>query len=353
MSKLTGLNAIGMERKKMCGLSAGEMHDFIKDEGFSHEHALSIANAIYKKGAVSFFSVSKIPKKLMEFLSSRAETGVYSSVAAEISGDGTKKYLFMNRDGLHFESVFIPDGKRNTVCVSTQSGCRMGCPFCVTGKYGFHGNLDAGDIVNQVIGISEAEMVTHVVFMGMGEPMDNIENVIKACSILSAEWGKALSQVNITVSTVGITPGVKKFLEKSGCNLTLSLFSPFPEERRMVVPAETKYPANGIIDIMRDYPLGRKRRLSVAYVMIKGVNDTDRHLEGLKELLGGTGIRINLLPYHSIGNEINRSSPVERMMFFKHNLVTSGISSSIRKSRGADISAACGLLASGFNHEAL
>jgi len=344
---------IDMERKKMCGLNAGEMHDFIKNEGFSHEHALALANAIYKKGAGNFFSIPKIPKKLMGFLSSCAVTGVYSPVTSEKSSDGTKKYLFTNQDGLQFESVFIPDGKRNTVCVSTQSGCRMGCPFCVTGKYGFHGNLDAGDIINQVIGISEADMITHVVFMGMGEPMDNIENVIKACGILSAEWGKALSQANITVSTVGITPGVKKFLEKSGCNLTLSLFSPFPDERRMVVPAETKYPANSIIDIMRSYPLGKKRRLSVAYVMINGVNDTDRHLGGLKELLGGTGIRVNLLPYHMIGNDINCSSPVERMMYFKHNLVTSGISASIRESRGADISAACGLLASGFKHEAL
>jgi 23S rRNA (adenine2503-C2)-methyltransferase len=342
-----------MERKKMCGLSAVEMHDFIKDEGFSHEHALALSNAIYKRGTESFSSVPKIPKKLIEFLSSCAATGVYNPVTSEKSVDGTIKYLFKNRNGLHFESVFIPDGKRNTVCVSTQSGCRMGCPFCVTGKYGFHGNLDAGDIVNQVIGISEAKTVTHVVFMGMGEPMDNIENVIKACGILSAEWGKALRQVNITVSTVGITPGVRQFLEKSGCNLTLSLFSPFPDERRMVVPAETKYPANSIIDIMKSYPPGKKRRLSVAYVMISGVNDTDRHLSGLKELLGGTGIRVNLLSYHRIGNEESRSASVERMMYFKHNLVTSGISASIRKSRGADISAACGLLASGFKHEAL
>jgi 23S rRNA (adenine2503-C2)-methyltransferase len=342
-----------IERKKMCGLSAVEMHDFIKYEGFSHGHALALSNAIYKKGTESFFSIPKIPKKMIEFLSSCAVTGVYSPVASEKSVDGTIKYLFTNRDGLHFESVFIPDGKRKTVCVSTQSGCRMGCPFCVTGRYGFNGNLDAGDIVNQVIGISEAETVTHVVLMGMGEPMDNTDNVIKACGILSSEWGKALRQVNITVSTVGITPGVSQFLEMSGCNLTLSLFSPFPEERRMVVPAETKYPANSIIDIMKSYPLGKKRRLSVAYVMISGVNDTERHLGGLKKLLGGTGIRVNLLSYHRIGNEENRSASVERMMYFKHNLVTSGISASIRKSRGADISAACGLLASGFKHEGL
>jgi 23S rRNA (adenine2503-C2)-methyltransferase len=229
----------------------------------------------------------------------------------------------------------------------------MGCPFCVTGKYGFHGNLDAGDIVNQVIGIPEAERVTHVVFMGMGEPLDNLENVMKACDILSAEWGKAISQGNITVSTVGIKPGVKQLLENSSCNLTLSLFSPFPDERRMVIPAEIKNPVTSIIEIMKNYPIRKKRRLSVAYVMIDGVNDTDKHLRGLKVMLAGTKIRINLLPYHTIGNETNSSSPLERMMFFKHNLVTSGISASIRKSRGADISAACGLLASGLQQKVL
>lgn len=342
-----------MTSKRICGLTAGEISTLIQTEGFSEHHALVVANAIYKKGAGDFSGISGIPKRLIGFLSSCTETGIYKPDTIETSADNSKKYLFRNRDGLYFETVFIPDGKRNTVCVSTQSGCRMGCPFCVTGKYGFHGNLDAGDIVNQVIGIHESESVTHVVFMGMGEPLDNPENVMKACNILSAEWGKAISQGNITVSTVGINPGVKQFLENSSCNLTLSLFSPFPEERRMVIPAEIKYPASDIIEIMKNYPVRKKRRLSVAYVMINSVNDTDKHLRGLKEMLVGTKIRINLLPYHRIGNETYRSSPYERMMFFKHNLVTSGISASIRKSRGEDISAACGLLAAGLHQKVL
>jgi 23S rRNA m2A2503 methyltransferase len=342
-----------MKKKAICGLSAGELYDVIKDDGFNNEHALIIVNAIYKKGITDFSGLTKLPKKLREYLKSSLISGIYTPLASEISNDGSKKYLFRNSNGIQFETVFIPDGKRNTVCVSTQSGCRMGCPFCVTGKYGFHGNLGAGDIVNQVIGIPEAEKVTHVVFMGMGEPLDNIENVIMACRILSAEWGKALSQGNITVSTVGITPGVKQFLEKSGCNLTLSLYSPFPDERRMVVPAETNYPAKSIIELMANYPVKKNRRLSVAYVMIKNINDTDKHLNGLKEMFRGTGIRINLLPYHEIGDDLNSSSTADRMMFFKHSLVTSGISASVRRSRGADISAACGLLASGLEHAGL
>jgi 23S rRNA (adenine2503-C2)-methyltransferase len=224
----------------------------------------------------------------------------------------------------------------------------MGCPFCVTGKYGFRGNLSVQDIINQVISIPESGTITHVVFMGMGEPMDNIDNVLKACNILSAEWGLAISQRNITVSTVGITAGVEIFLTHSNCNLTLSLYSPFPEERYRAVPAEKKYPAGQIIDMMKNYPVLKKRRMSIAYVMISGINDTDRHLEGLISLLRQSKIRINLLPYHSIPDDENASSSVERMQHFKHQLVISGISASIRKSRGSDISAACGLLASGL-----
>jgi 23S rRNA (adenine2503-C2)-methyltransferase len=225
----------------------------------------------------------------------------------------------------------------------------MGCPFCMTAKYGFHGNLSTGDILTQVLGITPGGSVTHVVFMGMGEPLDNLDSVLKACKILTSEAGMALSPHNITVSTVGITPGVKRFLEESDCNLTLSLFSPFADERKSVVPAEKKYPASEIIEFMKTYPLKKKRRLSIAYVMIKSINDTERHLNGLKDMLKGTGIRVNLLPYHHAANDQVTSSDNGRMIYFKHNLVISGISASVRRSRGADISAACGLLASGLN----
>jgi 23S rRNA (adenine2503-C2)-methyltransferase len=224
----------------------------------------------------------------------------------------------------------------------------MGCPFCVTGRYGFHGNLSAGEIVNQVISIPYASKVTHVVFMGMGEPMDNLENVLKACIILTAEWGLAISPRNITVSTVGITPGIEKFLGNSECNLTLSLHSPFSDERKLVVPVEKRYPVHEIVQIMKNYPVKKKRRMTIAYVMIKNLNDTDIHLEGIKTLLAGSKIRVNLLQYHKMPDDQHISSSPERMQFFKHSLVISGISASIRKSRGVDISAACGLLASGL-----
>jgi 23S rRNA (adenine2503-C2)-methyltransferase len=337
-----------MVKKSLCGLTSDEIFNFIEQYGCTHNHALRISNSIYKKRISSISLIPEIPKTLINELVSHTETGIYPPVASEISADNTIKYLFRTEDGKLFETVCMPDEKRNTICVSTQSGCRMGCPFCITGKYGFHGNLTAGEIVNQVIGIPSAGLITHVVFMGMGEPMDNLENVLKACKILTSAWGLSLSPRNITVSTVGITPGVINFLERSDCNLTLSLYSPFASERKLTIPAENKYPALEIIKLMKNYPVKRKRRLSVAYVMIKDVNDTCSHLEKLKELLKDSGIRVNLLPYHKVADDSNTGSSADRLQFFKHSLVLSGISASIRRSRGEDISAACGLLARGL-----
>jgi len=334
-----------MVKKSLCGLTAEEIFSLIEPSGFTLSHAISISNSIYKKSTVEISQITKIPKKLKEELASDTYSGIFMPVASEVSVDKTVKYLFRTETGKEFETVYIPDNKRNTVCVSTQSGCRMGCLFCVTARYGFRGNLSAGEIVNQIISIPNAGKVTHVVFMGMGEPMDNLDNVLKACEIITAGWGLALSPRNVTISTVGLTPGIEKFLESSDCNLTLSLYSSFTEERKKVVPIEKQYPVLKIIEVMRNYPVKKKRRLSLAYVMIKDMNDTDSHFEGLKILLYGSKIRVNLLPYHSVRNDPNTSSSAERMQYFKHNLVVSGISASIRKSRGIDISAACGLLA--------
>ena len=333
---------------QLCGLTSDDLYEFISQSGFDRTHVAKVLLGIYRKGIKNISKISDIPKALKELLLSYFITGTYSPVTSEKSSDNTVKYLFRNDNGLEFETVYLPDNKRKTVCVSTQAGCRMGCPFCLTGRYGFKGNLSAGDIINQIISIPAAAEISHVVFMGMGEPMDNIEEVLKACKILTSEWGLSISRRNITVSTVGILTGIMEFLKRSDCNLTLSLHSPFTEERRIVVPAENIYPVQQIINIMKSHSLTKKRRFSVAYVMIRNINDSDRHLEALKELLKESLIRVNLLPYHGVHNDPNCSATEERMQFFKHNLVISGISASIRKSRGEDISAACGLLASGL-----
>ncbi len=338
-----------MIKKSLCGHTLEEIFSLISSSGYTRAHALSISNSIYKRKASEFSLIPGIPRKLKEELSENAYTGIIKPVAFEISVDKSVKYLFRSDDGKEFETVFIPEIKRHTVCVSTQSGCRMGCSFCATGRYGFHGNLTAGEIVNQLLSLPDSQKITHVVFMGMGEPLDNLDNVLKACEIITAEWGLALSPRNVTVSTVGITPAVNKFLKLSSCNLTLSLHTPFSDERKKIAPVEKRYPVRTIIGLMKVHPLKKKRRLSIAYIMIRDFNDSDAHLEELISILKNSDIRINLLPYHNTGNGHYISSTEERMQIFKHELVISGISASIRKSRGADISAACGLLAKNLN----
>jgi len=334
-----------MIKTSLCGLTADEIDELA---GSDRRHAIAIANCLYKKKINDIMLVPDIPVRVKKELKEKSFPGIYPPVASKESTDGTIKFLFRNERGQEFETVLLKDKKRTTVCVSSQSGCRMGCPFCVTGQYGFRGNLSIRDILTQVLGIPHSGVVTHVVFMGMGEPFDNPENVMKACNILSAEWGPAISVRNITVSTVGITPAIRSFLEKTDCNITLSLYSPFHDERYLTIPAEKSYPAYEIIDLMKNLQLNKKRRLSVAYIMISNTNDTEKHLEGLKALLRGTAIRINLLPYHRIPGDDKISSSPERLQYFKHELIVSGISASVRKSTGLDVSAACGLLASGL-----
>jgi 23S rRNA (adenine2503-C2)-methyltransferase len=336
---------MNMVKKSICGLTSDEIFDLIRQDGFTFLNALSITTNVYKKHKSDISLFEKIPKALKELLSKNTESGIFYPKNSFVSEDKSVKYLFVSESGKAFETVYIPEGRRHTVCVSTQSGCRMGCTFCATAKYGFNGNLSSAEIVNQIIAIPQADKVTHVVFMGMGEPMDNLENVLKACKIITAEWGMALSPRNITVSTVGILPGVEEFLNRSDCNMTFSLYSPFSDERLKGVPIEKLYPFHKILDIMTHFKARKGRRLSIAYIMIKDVNDTDSHLYELISTLRGSSIRVNLIPFHSHYGHHYFSSSEERMQYFKHNLVISGISASIRKSRGTDISAACGLLA--------
>jgi 23S rRNA (adenine2503-C2)-methyltransferase len=337
-----------MHKYPLCGMTADNIYKYIEQYNFSHNHAVKVATWLYRRKINDFRQIMNLPKSLKDLLYANFFPGIFSPVTSETSIDKTVKYLFRSESGSEFETVFLPDYKRNTVCVSTQAGCRMGCSLCLTGRYGFHGNLTAGEIVNQIISLPESSKITHIVLMGMGEPLDNLEEVIKACSIITSEWGLAISPRNVTVSTVGIMPAIKEFLVRSDCNLTLSLHSPFPGERRVFVPVEKQFPVLEIIEIMKTFPLKKNRRLSLAYVMIKEINDTDKHLKALIALLRGTSIRINLLPYHKETSDINVSSSAERMQYFKHNLVISGISASIRRTRGEDICAACGLLASGL-----
>ena len=340
---------MSMVKKNLCGLTLEEIISLSDNPDFTSSHALSIANGVYKKRLSEISQVQNIPARIKMELEGVAEIRTFSPVSSEISTDNTVKYLFKTTGDKTYETVFIPDNKRNTVCVSTQAGCRMGCRYCITSRVGYRGNLTAGEIINQILSIPQADSINRVVFMGMGEPMDNPENVLKACEILTAGWGIAAGARNITVSSVGITPAVKRFLEDSDCNFTLSLHSPFHAERRRLIPVEKIYPAEEIIELMKSIKLKKGRRLTVSYIMIKGLNDSDSHLAELIKLIEGTAIRVNLLPFHEMPGETMESSPEERMHFFRHKLINTGISASIRKSRGGDISAACGMLAAGIN----
>lgn len=332
-----------MNQKRVAGSDLIDIEEFLGSLGIDKRYSRRLLYWIYRRGVRSFEEINDIPAKILCILSENAITGLNIPIASQTSSDGSVKYLFTTTGGLTHETVYLPDGKRHTVCVSVQSGCRMGCRFCATGRNGWGGNLTAGEIVNQVISIPHE--VTHIVLMGMGEPGDNINEVIRACRILTAEWGLAAGRSRVTVSTVGVTPAVMRLLEETECNITLSLHSPFPEERREVIPAEARWPFAETLALLKDYDNRRKRRFTVAYVMIRGRNDSDRHLEELKRLLAGSGIRVNLLPYHPLEGDDARSSGTDVMIRFKHELVTSGIGASVRKSRGSDIDAACGMLA--------
>lgn len=334
-----------MNLKTLSGMVLSDAEALLYSLGLDERYARRLLYWVYRRGIKSIDEINDIPGRVLQELSGHVVPGLSAPITSEVSSDGSVKYLFSDAGGLMHETVWLPDGKRRTVCVSVQSGCRMGCRFCATGRNGWGGNLTAGEIVNQVVSIPD--QVTHIVLMGMGEPGDNIDEVIRACGIFTAEWGLAAGRSRVTVSTVGVIPAVRRLLEETECNITLSLHSPFPEERREVIPAEVRWPFTETLNLMKEYDNRRKRRFSVAYVMIKGKNDTGRHLAELKRLFSGTDIRVNLLPYHPADLNDDRCSDGEVMMRFKHELVTSGIGASVRKSRGADIAAACGMLAAG------
>jgi len=327
----------------LTGLTKEELELLLREHGLDAGYAGRLLYWIYRRKVNSFEEITDIPRKITAILAGFSEPGIIPPFSSVESEDGSVKYLFRNSEGKYYESVYIPDGRRKTLCISVQSGCRMGCTFCATGRYGWHGNLTSGEITGQVTGIPFD--VTHVVFMGMGEPCDNADEVIKACTILTSEWGLAKGRANITISTVGMLPGLERLLNSTECNITLSLHSPFAEERAAIVPAEKRWPARTLVDLIKSHNPRRGRRFSVAYVMIDGVNDSDAHLAELRRMLSGTMIRVNLLPYHPLPGDVYRSSDAEKMHWFKHLLVTSGISASIRRSRGNDVYAACGMLA--------
>jgi 23S rRNA (adenine2503-C2)-methyltransferase len=328
----------------LSGKSYSEITSILEEIGFSNIPAEKITYWLYRRKIKGFMEMDNLPKALRAYLNDNFSPGFYEPFQSFLSADLSRKYLFNTRSGYPVESVYIPDNKRHTICISSQAGCRMACCFCNTGKLGFHGDLETDEILNQVGSVREADSLTHVVFMGMGEPLDNYQNVLNALDILTAQWGFSFSTRNITVSTIGLKPRLEEFLKSTGCNVAISIHSPFEEERNEIITSGGKYSVKELMDLIGTYKWEKHRRVTFQYIMINGVNDTDRHLDELIRLLKGTAVRINLMSYHPPEGSTIRSSPDDRRWYFKRELIQKGISASIRRSRGQDIGAACGLL---------
>lgn len=331
-------------KESLLGKTREELTQFTIEMGLPTYTGGQLAYWLYKTPIDSFDQMTNVSKKTRTALSERFDLGIKAPISESVSTDGTKKYLFNSGNGKFIEAAYIPDGVRHTLCVSSQVGCKMGCLFCMTGKQGFQGQLTAGEILNQLRSIPERTKITNIVYMGMGEPFDNLDAVMKSTAILTAEYGFAISVRKVTVSTIGIIPAMKVFLENSKCNLAVSLHTPFEDERKTLMPVQNVYPIKDVVETIQQYDLGKYRRVSIEYIMFKGLNDTRRHVNELARLLNKVNCRINLIRYHTIPGTPLESSDDATILDFQQALIAKGIVTTIRASRGQDIEAACGLL---------
>ena len=329
----------------LLGKTLGQLQELCTAEGFPRFTAKQLCDWLYKKRADSIDHMTNLSLAQRARLNEIAYIGRETPVNCQVSKDGTKKYLFPVLDGQHIEAVYIPDDDRATLCVSSQAGCKMGCHFCVTGQQGFHGNLSAGDILNQLFSIPEYEELSNVVFMGMGEPMDNLEAVLAATEVMTAPWGLGWSPKRITVSTVGIVPGLKRFLDESLCHLAVSLHNPMPQERLQLMPVQKAFPLNEVLALLRKYDWSGQRRLSFEYTMFRGLNDDLAHAQRLVDTLHGLDCRVNLIRFHESPEAPYKTSLPTAIKDFQEYLNRHGVICTLRASRGQDIDAACGLLA--------
>ena len=333
-----------MNQQPLFGKTLTELKEIVTTLGFPGFTASQIADWLYKKDIHSIEEMSNLSKKVRDTLSEHFEFGLTDHSKVQVSVDGTKKYLFPTQNNKFIEAAYIPEETRSTLCVSSQVGCKMGCLFCMTGKQGFQSNLTAGEIVNQVRNLPERENLTNIVYMGMGEPLDNLNELMKSLEIFTADWGFAWSPKRITVSTIGIVPAMKTFLENSQCHLAVSLHTPFDEERKQLMPIQTVYPLQEVIETIRAFGFGKQRRVSFEYIMFDGLNDTPRHVKEMARILNGIRCRVNLIRFHPIPNTPLLGSSEEAIEKFMVGLNAKGIRTTIRASRGLDIYAACGLL---------
>lgn len=340
--------------QSLIGKSLAELQEIALAHGLPKFVGKQLCEWLYVKGATSLDQMTNLSKATRAALGEEYQVGTMTHLDAQYSKDGTIKYLFPTADGHFVETVFIPDGDRGTLCVSCQVGCRMGCKFCMTGRQGLAGNLSAGDILNQIFALPERERLTNIVFMGQGEPMDNLSAVLRATEVLTAEWGWKWSPKRITVSSVGLLPGLQRFIDESKCSLAISLHHPLPDERREIMPAERAFSIEEVVALLKQYPVfcknnpeppeSRQRRLSFEYIVFGGLNDSKEHADALLRLLRDLSCRVNLIRFHDIPNSPFHGASEEKMTWLRDYLTQHGLFTTIRASRGQDIYAACGLL---------
>lgn len=333
-----------MAKEFLYGKTLDQLREITAALGMPRFTAAQLASWLYKKRADSIDAMTDLSLRNRQALSENYEVGVWPPVSESVSADGTKKYLFPTTGGGFIESAYIPDGDRATLCVSSQAGCRMGCLFCMTGRQGLAHNLAAGEIINQVRSIPDSDSLTNIVYMGMGEPLDNTDEVLRSLEVMTSEWGFGWSPGRITLSTIGVIPQLRRFLDESKAHLAVSLHNPFPEERAAIMPVEKAWPIADVVELLRGYDFLHQRRVSFEYIVMEGLNDSQRHIKGLVKLLSGLSCRINLIRFHAIPGSPYRSPGDAAMTAFRDALTAKGIFTTIRASRGEDIQAACGLL---------
>lgn len=329
----------------LLGMDLEQLQAVCAEEGLPRFAAAQMARWLYVARVTEISAMTNLSKAAREKLSRRYTVGREEPLAAMRSADGTVKYLFDSGCGLDVEAVYIPDRDRATLCVSSQAGCKMKCAFCMTGRQGFHGNLTAAAIVNQVLSVENSEKLTNIVFMGMGEPMDNLEAVLAAIKVLVSPWGLAWSPKRITVSSIGKVPELRRLLNETSVHIAISVHNPFSEERLALMPVEKAWPLKEVMSLLRGYDFAHQRRLSVEYIMWQGVNSSMRHADALARLLRGTSSRVNLIRFHAIPDSPLHPCSKTEMENFRDRLNELGVTATIRASRGEDIMAACGMLA--------
>ena len=331
-------------KPRLYGMTLAELQALCEQLELPRFAPKQIAKWLYSRFVTDIDSMTDLSKLARERLTESCDLGLSAPLKVSTSTDGTKKYLFRTSEGEYIESALIPDGERMTLCVSSQAGCRMDCKFCATGRMGFRHHLPANEILNQILSIPERDKLTNLVFMGMGEPLDNIDNLLKTLDILTSAWGMAWSPTRITVSTAGVARTLPRLLDESKVHVAVSLHNPFPEERREIMPIENSYSIREVCDILRRYDFTHQRRVSFEYIVLEGMNCSPRHIKELSRLLDGIKCRINLIRFHRIPDSPFYSPELEKIIEFRDTLTKRGIQTTLRASRGEDIEAACGLL---------